>query len=101
MNGVQMFDTLTGFKFMAEKKNALEQSGEGKVLFSYEESYGYMMGDYVRDKDAVTAALVCTEMAAWYYGQGMTLYDEMCIRDSSHTASFLLFLCSGNMYFSL
>ena len=77
VNGVQMFDTFTGFKFMAEKKNALEQSGEGKVLFSYEESYGYMMGDYVRDKDAVTAALVCTEMAAWYYGQGMTLYDAM------------------------
>ncbi len=77
VNGVQMFDTFTGFKFMAEKKNALEQSGEGKVLFSYEESYGYMMGDYVRDKDAVTAALVCTEMAAWYFGQGMTLYDAM------------------------
>jgi len=77
VNGVQMFDTFTGFKFMAEKKNALEQSGEGKVLFSYEESYGYMMGDYVRDKDAVTAALVCTEMAAWYYSQGMTLWQAM------------------------
>ena len=77
VNGVNMFDTFTGFKFMAEKKNALEASGEGKVIFSYEESYGYMMGDYVRDKDAVTAALVCTEMAAWYYGQGMTLYDAM------------------------
>ena len=77
VNGVQMYDTFTGFKFMAEKKNALEQSGEGKVLFSYEESYGYMMGDYVRDKDAVTAALVCTEMAAWYYDRGMTLYDAL------------------------
>ncbi len=76
-NGVQMFDTFTGFKFMAEKKNALEQTGEGKVIFSYEESYGYMMGDYVRDKDAVTAALVATEMAAWYYSQGMTLYQAM------------------------
>ena len=76
-NGVKMFDTFTGFKFMAEKKNALEASGEGKVIFSYEESYGYMMGDYVRDKDAVTAALVATEMAAWYYSQGMTLYQAM------------------------
>ena len=76
-NGVQMFDTFTGFKFMAEKKNALEASGEGKVIFSYEESYGYMLGDYVRDKDAVTAALVCTEMAAWYYDRGMTLYDAL------------------------
>ena len=77
VNGVQMFDTFTGFKFMAEKKNALEAAGEGKVIFSYEESYGYMMGDYVRDKDAVTAALVCTEMAAWYYDRGMTLYDAL------------------------
>lgn len=77
VNGVQMYDTFTGFKFMAEKKNALETSGAAKVIFSYEESYGYMMGDYVRDKDAVTASLVCTEMAAWYYDRGMTLYDAL------------------------
>ena len=77
VNGVKMFDTFTGFKFMAEKKNALEASGEGKVIFSYEESYGYMLGDYVRDKDAVTASLVATEMAAWYYDRGMTLYDAL------------------------
>ena len=77
VNGVQMFDTFTGFKFMAEKKNALESTGEGKVIFSFEESYGYMMGDYVRDKDAVTASMVATEMAAWYYDRGMTLYDAI------------------------
>lgn len=77
VNDVACYDTFTGFKFMAEKKNALERSGEGKVIFSYEESYGYMMGDYVRDKDAVTAALVMTEMAAWYASQGMTLYDAL------------------------
>ncbi len=77
VNNVQMFDTFTGFKFMAEKKNALEKTGEGKVIFSYEESYGYMMGDFVRDKDAVTASLVATEMAAWYYDRGMTLYDAL------------------------
>ena len=76
-NGVTMFDTFTGFKFMAEKKNALEAAGEGKVIFSYEESYGYMLGDYVRDKDAVTAALVLSEMAAWYYSQGTTLWQAM------------------------
>ena len=76
-NGVACYDTFTGFKFMAEKKNQLEAAGEGKVIFSYEESYGYMLGDYVRDKDAVTAALVLTEMAAWYAGQGMTLYDAL------------------------
>ena len=76
-NGVTCYDTFTGFKFMAEKKNALEESGEGKVIMSYEESYGYMLGDYVRDKDAVTASLIITEMAAWYATQGMTLYDAL------------------------
>lgn len=76
-NGVRSFDTFTGFKFMAEKKNALEAAGQGKVIFSYEESFGYMIGDYVRDKDAVTAALLLTEMAAWYAARGMTLYDAL------------------------
>ena len=76
-NGVACFDTFTGFKFMAEKKNALEATGEGKVIMSYEESYGYMLGDFVRDKDAVTASLIITEMAAWYATQGMTLYDAL------------------------
>ena len=76
-HGVTCYDTFTGFKFMAEKKNQLEAAGEGKVVFSYEESYGYMLGDYVRDKDAVTASLLLTEMAAWYAAQGMTLYDAL------------------------
>ncbi|MGM9662288.1 MAG: phospho-sugar mutase [Oscillospiraceae bacterium] len=76
-NGVRCYDTFTGFKFMAEKKNQLEESGEGKVIFSYEESYGYMVGDFVRDKDAVTASLLLTEMAAWYAGKGMTLFDAL------------------------
>jgi phosphoglucomutase len=75
--GVKCFDTFTGFKFMAEKKNALESTGEGKVVFSYEESYGYMVGDYVRDKDAVTASLLLTEMAAHYAGQGKTVLDAL------------------------
>ena len=77
VNGLQCYDTFTGFKFLAQKKDQLENSGEGKVIMSYEESYGYMLGDYVRDKDAVTAALSLTEMAAWYAGQGMTLYDAL------------------------
>ena len=76
-NGVTCCDTFTGFKFMAEKKNALEAAGEGHVIMSYEESYGYMLGDYVRDKDAVTASLLITEMAAWYATKGMTLYDAI------------------------
>ncbi len=77
VNGLLCFDTFTGFKFLAEKKDKLESAGEGKVIFSYEESYGYMLGDYVRDKDAVTAALLLTEMAAWYADQGMTLADAL------------------------
>ena len=76
-HGVKCYDTFTGFKFMAEKKQQLESQGLGKVVFSYEESYGYMLGDYVRDKDAVTASLLLTEMAAWYQSQGMTLFDAL------------------------
>ena len=77
VNGLKCYDTFTGFKFLAEKKDKLENSGEGKVIFSYEESYGYMLGDYVRDKDAVTASMLLTEMAAWYAAQGMTLFDAL------------------------
>ena len=77
VNGLQCFDTFTGFKFLAQKKDQLEGSGEGNVIMSYEESYGYMLGSYVRDKDAVTAAVAMTEMAAYYAGQGMTLYDAL------------------------
>ena len=77
VNGLQCYDTFTGFKFLAQKKDQLENSGEGNVIMSYEESYGYMLGDYVRDKDAVSASVELTEMAAWYASQGMTLYDAL------------------------
>ncbi len=77
VNGLKCYDTFTGFKFLAEKKDKLENSGEGNVIFSYEESYGYMLGSFVRDKDAVTASVALTEMAAWYAGQGKTLYDAL------------------------
>ena len=77
VNGLKCFDTFTGFKFLAQKKDQLENSGEGNVIMSYEESYGYMLGSYVRDKDAVTAAVALTEMAAYYAGKGMTLYDAL------------------------
>ena len=76
-NGLACYDTFTGFKFMAEKMNELENAGKNTVIFSYEESYSYMIGHYVRDKDAVTASLLLTEMAAWYYAQGMTLFDAL------------------------
>ncbi len=76
-NGVKCYDTFTGFKFLAEKKNQLEESGEGTVIMSFEESYGYMFGDYVRDKDAVTAALILAEAACYYATQGKTMYDAL------------------------
>ncbi len=74
-NGVEMTDTFTGFKFMAEK---IKEFGDTRsVIFSYEESYGYMMGDYVRDKDAVTASMMIAEMAAYYHNRSMTLLDAI------------------------
>ena len=76
-NGIACYDTFTGFKFMAEKKGELEATGEGQVFFSYEESFGYMLGDFTRDKDAVSASLLLTEMAAWYQSRGMTLFDAL------------------------
>ena len=76
-HGAACYDTFTGFKFLAEKKDKLEAAGEGKVVFSYEESYGYMLGDFVRDKDAVTASLLLTEMAAYYAGKDMTVLEAL------------------------
>lgn len=76
-NGVLCYDTFTGFKFMAEKIGEFEQTGGPKVIFSYEESYGYMVGDYVRDKDAITASMLLSEMAAWYASRNMTLSDAL------------------------
>lgn len=70
-------DTLTGFKFIGEKINEYEQTGQHQFLFGYEESYGYLIGDFVRDKDAVQAAMMSCEMAAYYKSQGMTLYDAL------------------------
>ena len=76
-NGVHFEDTFTGFKFMAERIAQWEDAGSYKYIFAFEESYGYMMGDYVRDKDAVTASLMVAEMAAYYYAKGMTLLDAI------------------------
>ncbi|KAA0547389.1 phospho-sugar mutase [Bacillus sp. BGMRC 2118] len=70
-------DTLTGFKFIGEKIKAYEQSGEYAFQFGYEESYGYLIGDFVRDKDAVQAALLAVEVCAYYKKQGMTVYEGL------------------------
>ena len=76
-NGVDCFDTFTGFKFLAEKIKQFVTTGSHKYLFAFEESYGYLAGDYARDKDAVTASMLIAEMAAYYRTKGMTLYDAM------------------------
>ena len=76
-NDIHFEDTFTGFKFMAERIAQWEAAGSYKYIFSFEESYGYMVGDYVRDKDAVTASMLVAEMAAHYHKKGMTLLDAM------------------------
>ena len=76
-NGVHYEETFTGFKFMAEKLSEYDRDGSFEYLLAFEESYGYMMGDYVRDKDAVTASMMIAEMAAWWHAQGKSLLDAM------------------------
>jgi phosphoglucomutase len=75
--GVDVENTLTGFKYIGEKMTAYEKTGEKSFLFGYEESYGYLTGTYARDKDAIVAALLICEAAAYYSSQGKTLYDVL------------------------
>jgi phosphoglucomutase len=74
---LETIDVLTGFKFIAEKINEYESTGELTFLFGYEESYGYLIGDFARDKDAVQAALLAVEVCAYYKKQGMSLYEGL------------------------
>ena len=76
--GVELRRTLTGFKFIGEQIGLLEAAGEEKrFIFGFEESYGYLSGAHVRDKDAVNATLLVCEAAAWYAKQGKTLLDAV------------------------
>lgn len=75
--GIKTLDTLTGFKFIGEKIKEFETSGEHTFLFGYEESYGYLIGDFVRDKDAVQCAVFAAAVAAHYKAQGKSLYDGL------------------------
>jgi len=74
---VETIDVLTGFKYIAEKIAEYDESGKYKFLFGYEESYGYLIGDFARDKDAVQAAILAVEAAAFYKQKGMSLYDAL------------------------
>ncbi|SFS85633.1 phosphoglucomutase [Paenibacillus sp. 453mf] len=75
--GAEVFNTLTGFKYIGEKMDVFEATGSHTYLFGYEESYGYLAGNYARDKDAVLAAMLICEAAAYYKAQGKTLYDVL------------------------
>lgn len=76
--GVELVDVLTGFKFIGEQIGLLEKRGEAdRYIFGFEESYGYLSGSFVRDKDAVNASLLICEMFAWYKAQGKTLVDVL------------------------
>ena len=75
--GCAMVETLTGFKFIAEKIEQFTETGEHTFVFGFEESCGYLSGTEVRDKDGVNASLLIAETAAWYKKQDMTLYDAL------------------------
>lgn len=75
--GLQVEETLTGFKYIGDKINSYEQSGEREFIMGYEESYGYLVGTHARDKDAVAASMLICQMAAWYKNQGKTLVDGL------------------------
>ncbi|MBE5812586.1 MAG: phospho-sugar mutase [Clostridiales bacterium] len=73
-NNVKMYNVFTGFKFIGEK---IKEVGEKDYIFGFEESYGYLAGTYARDKDAVYAAMIIAEMAAFYKTKNMSLYDAL------------------------
>ncbi len=75
--GVDCLDTLTGFKFIGEKINEFEINEDRTFIMGYEESYGYLVGTHARDKDGVVSALLISEMAAFYYEKGITLYEGL------------------------
>ncbi|SDK16934.1 phospho-sugar mutase [Sediminibacillus albus] len=74
--GVETIDTLTGFKYIGEKIKEFETTAD-KFLFGYEESYGYLIGDFVRDKDAVQSTMVACEMASYWKAKGKTLLEAL------------------------
>ena len=76
-NNLDVINVLTGFKFIGQKIKSFEESGDKTYLFGYEESYGYLVGTHARDKDGVVSALLISEMAAYYYDKGMTLYEGL------------------------
>lgn len=75
--GLNIEETLTGFKYIGDKINHYEETGDGEFVIGYEESYGYLVGTHARDKDAVVSSMLICQMAAWYKNQGKTLFDAL------------------------
>jgi len=75
--GVELVEVLTGFKFIGEKIKELDEFGDSRYLFGFEESYGYLAGIHARDKDGVVASMLIAEMAAYYKSRGMSLYEGL------------------------
>lgn len=75
--GVELIDVLTGFKYIGEKIREFEETGSNEYLIGFEESYGYLVGTFARDKDAVVASMLIAEMTLYYKQQGKTLYDAL------------------------
>lgn len=75
--GLQIEETLTGFKYIGDKINKYEKTGEQEFVIGYEESYGYLVGTHARDKDAVVSSMLICQMASWYKNQGKTLVDGL------------------------
>lgn len=97
--GVEMIDVLTGFKFIGEQIGMLEEKGEeNRYIFGFEESYGYLSGTYVRDKDAVNASMLICEMAGFYRKQGkslLTRLNELYAEHGVHYHTQQSFVCEG------
>ena len=75
--GLNIEETLTGFKYIGDKMCKYEETGEREFVIGYEESYGYLVGTHARDKDAVVSSMLICQMAAYYYNQGKTLVDAL------------------------
>ena len=75
--GLRVEKVLTGFKFIGGVMNRMNKTGEGEFVIGYEESYGYLVGEHARDKDAVVAAMLVAEMAAYFKAQGKDLVDVL------------------------
>jgi phosphoglucomutase len=76
-HNIELVEVLTGFKFIGEKISVLDEYGDKNFLFGFEESIGYLAGTYSRDKDAVVASMLVSEMAAWYLERNMSLYEGL------------------------